>query len=487
MEDPVSRLPDVSPPTSSSLLPGSSPSSIPKLRKAKPRGRNRESLDLDEIMDGDDDADLDLEDASVSGGNDQSVKPSSLFSPPQKGLLQLKSATTNGPSTTREILQFLDQGPPDEEYASSVVSAAVSSVSTTKSKTGRLMNMMSKLRRGTSNDKVGRSAAMDSSMSVPSILQTSNKGPFASSPTLTVPPPLRRPKSVHSLAGSNRYAPSSWIPPIPPPPPQPPRPEPLRADLPPSKPADLPTPTVSPPPSQDSFSAQVDPVSLPSPVSMQFKALGPPSRKGSLNRKRVPTLILTSGQSDTVVHPPADPVPQPLSPQRPIHPEMNGSPEPTHAPNSGIDQQTIAHFKQPRTPTSPNTPNKCSTGPTLSPVDETSSPTSSSATIDKNERAIPSLPRDDPPASHAHSVDPDSTDWISRAAELRKALVAARHVDEARLLVDMFFARWGIPVNDSNPVPLPQETLTNPSPSLSFISEEHSVIEALLGDGDLSP
>jgi hypothetical protein len=101
-EDPVSRLPDVSPP-SSSLLPGSSP----KLRQAKAgRGRNRESLDLDEIMDGDDD----LEDGSASGDNDQSTKPSPAFSPPPKVHLQLKSATTNGPSTTREILHFLDQG-----------------------------------------------------------------------------------------------------------------------------------------------------------------------------------------------------------------------------------------------------------------------------------------------------------------------------------------------------------------------------------------
>ena len=103
-------LPSVSPKVPSTPFTGSPAFSGTRLRKAKPaRARNRDSLDLDEIMGGDND-DVDAEgDGSGSGEDDQIEKPS-LGIPQPKAKFQLKSPTTNGPSTTRDILQFLDEG-----------------------------------------------------------------------------------------------------------------------------------------------------------------------------------------------------------------------------------------------------------------------------------------------------------------------------------------------------------------------------------------
>ena len=364
------------------------------------------------------------------------------------------------------------------------------------------MSMVSKLRRGGSNEKVGRSPTMDKSASDTAIFRSISIGPSATPSTLGVPP-MRRPKSNHNLAASNRLAPSSWIPPTPPPPPPPPRPEPLGAvTLSPSKAAKLPSPTASPPPTKDTFSALVDPVSipsLPSPVSMQFKAaVASPSRKNSLTRKPVPALILTPQEaSDEFDYPaPANAgvvtqTTQTLpsrSPLRTMHSERKNSSERTHVNAiSNVESDNPTRFSQPHTPTSPNTPSKFSTSPTLIPKNGSASRTPSPVDLDKTDQAVPSVPPEGHPTSDGHPGDRNSADWMSRAAELRQALAAAQHVDEARLLVDMFFTRWGISTREPEPEPLPpnKETLVDFSPSLPSISDQDAVIEALLGDGDI--
>jgi len=232
---------------------------------------------------------------------------------------------------------------------------------------------------------------------------------------------------------------------------------------------------------------------------MQFKAaVASPSRKNSMTRKPVPALILTPQEaSDEFDYPaPANagvvpPTTQTLpsrSPLRTIHSQRKNSSEQTHVDvisNVEIDDPTRPQFSQPHTPTSPNTPSKFSTSPTLIPKDGSASRTPSPVDLDKTDQAVPSIPPEGHPTSDAHPGDRNSADWVSRAAELRQALAAAQHVDEARLLVDMFFTRWGIPVRDPEPLPPIEEALVDSSPSLPPISDQDAVIEVLLGDGDI--
>lgn len=97
-------LPSLNPP-----IPPPSSFSGHKLHKSKPGpARNRDSLDLDDIMNGDDeDGDQEFE--------SEELDPSPPVPQPaayvqSKSLVEPKSATANVSSDARELLQFLDQG-----------------------------------------------------------------------------------------------------------------------------------------------------------------------------------------------------------------------------------------------------------------------------------------------------------------------------------------------------------------------------------------
>lgn len=379
-----------------------------------------------------------------------------------------------------------------------MASAAPSSAATTKAKSGRLMSMMSKLRRGVSSEKMGNSRRLDASNSDGAISRTTSGSSAAGSGG---PSSLPRHRSTHNLAASARTPPTSWTPPVPPPPPSAPKPEPLRVITPRSASDSLPSPAASPP-STGVLKQQAEPGSLPSPVSMQFKANGtvastisaPPRRKDSLNRKAVPDLVIapyarppglpSQGPAKVENLPPPPRTPPPRSPLRESHSGNDTSTTETPSQLEAVAKRPTPPVPEPQTPTSPTTPSRSLNANNLAPVDELS-PEAVPDERDTTERSLPDTTQDTSPIPTTPTVDHANADtWTTRAAELRHALNSAQHLDESRLLVDMFFTRWGIPIEASNHIPAGDKTLSSPAPS-SQSSAEFSVVEMLLGDGEI--
>lgn len=114
----------------------------PRTRKI---GRHRESMDLDEIMAGDDD-----ELGALSPPPRTPRTPSSKRDPSKPYIS--KSA--------RDLIDFLEEGPPEELSPPPIINANPSMISleSSRSKSGRLQRMMSKLSLGGSSEKLNGSS-----------------------------------------------------------------------------------------------------------------------------------------------------------------------------------------------------------------------------------------------------------------------------------------------------------------------------------------
>ncbi|KAG6861843.1 hypothetical protein C0995_011140 [Termitomyces sp. Mi166 len=175
------------------------PSLPPRTRKVQ---RNRESLDLDEVMAGsDDDAVLFLAPAPKF-----SARPAT---PKHNG--------QNPSANTRDLINFLAEGPPDMGGPVSDITADGPPYGTSqngKSKgTGRLQRMISKLSLGNGDrsrgtDDVSRSPARQAKM-IPSQLSLNNPLSLANRPVPPRPPPAPRPisppESPHDSSEEHSY------------------------------------------------------------------------------------------------------------------------------------------------------------------------------------------------------------------------------------------------------------------------------------------
>lgn len=568
-----------------------------KKNRATQRARNRDSLDLDDIMDADDDR-SDDEFARSNNNSPGLIVPraalsaSTSSSSVNRSVRQIKVS-----QTAQDLMDFLDSGPPEAPTTAGppkpMDNSLSSSVSSKKGGAGggRFMSMVSRLRRGSSTEKMlTRTRSFERLGSSNSRRpQPSNSNQTLSLPTGRgggVPGQIPRHRSQYNLSTSAKAPPSSWTPPLPTPPkpPAPPQPTPL-----------LPVPPPPPPPHQHQQTTSigagvcvdppkrnavpvavvVEPSPLPSPVSIQFGrgGGGGNNRDGGGNEDEVvepslPASTLTRGSSLRSMRPlgtvpeqmgnnasttsngdgkslsqsstprkPSLSVPEDLA-EGSIHPSAPPSSSPSTPVRSplrkasrdaavaaasaamaaGIGEAfqlkecTPNHLKtvrRPHTPTSPTVDARgrpiADDGARTAQQEDEREPEPVSAETAEDTLALHSRTSTSPVPSTTPSTLSD--DLAERAAELRRMLAVAKHVEEARLLVDMFLIQMGLAISssssnddDSSPILRRDETKTlrvvavePPHPfrpdSLVVVGtggdadeNERSVVEILLGD-----
>ncbi|TFK43844.1 hypothetical protein BDQ12DRAFT_643549 [Crucibulum laeve] len=463
---PASRTNAVPPPSFSPTLPSSGSSSPAMMQNYGSRGmpkgfdggngfptrtrvkqRNRESLDLDDVMGGSDDEEPSSPvKAPPRGSSRRRGGPPYAMSASTRELIDFLAEgppDTNISKPARDMMDFLAEGPPQSFGSSNHNSSAISLES--KPKGGRLQRMISKLNLG--NAEKGKGGGEGGNLS-------------RSGSTRPQPPPTPGRQTVHPKASVTTLS-SLANRPIPP---RMPLPRPI-------------SPPSSPSPSRGSFeedsvrhqprrpsvaettgSTRTNPnhaAPLPSPPPVVASS---PRREKSISRVPPPSHSNGSARNDHAREPSPESVsstmqtkgeaPKPVYESRAATKATNNSPKPI-APK----------------PSSP----KSSTAPTRS------------LSVRKPVPALSTPPPSSPPSlSHADLLD------------MQRLISRATNTDECRLIVDMFVARAGLSAASRDadmdaPYPSPSPSLiTRAQPAVVDDSLEHSLLELLLG-GSVAP
>ncbi|KAI3616586.1 hypothetical protein WG66_011542 [Moniliophthora roreri] len=371
---------------------------------------NRESLDLDDVMAGSD------------GEEDEMVVAAPKASTPNKRPTAKPAGGVS--SSTRELMDFLNEGPPEmpgrpygrsgREFSEFMDNGPIDiglndSISSKGKGSGRLQRMMSKLSIGGSEKDKGRNGQVQDDY--PRKMST----PISPIPKASVP-------NLSMLA--NR--------PIPPRPPQP----------------QMISPPSSPVPPEDMSQSNTQ------------------SSRPSVARKTTTYDFDTSSLSSAP--------PTPIGTSKSIVAE-SGYPR---APNSRVPDSAKA-----RNAEAAREPPRFSAPSTPDPVAETNA-----------------LPKPTPPPSiqtARKATTDDTTPQSTKPAvglskdevqELRRHISRATTSDECRLIMDIFLAKAGVPVEPAEyevpyPSPSPTDTADN-RPSSADVALEHSLVELFLGGGE---
>ncbi|KZT70326.1 hypothetical protein DAEQUDRAFT_217603 [Daedalea quercina L-15889] len=397
--------------------PKSSPAGMPmRTRKIV---RNRESLDLDEVMNGSDE-----------GEEDVVVSPTSPPRTPSRASAAPTPITPGKPKTphisaaARELISFLDEGPPEELEPSkaSMANASVISFGSSKpTRTSKLSRMMSKLTIGNGN---GSSETLntrygDETPKTPRSLGRKPSGNFGpptafkpsltskrSFPNVVVSPPrvppyhgdgAQTPTSLYSISSGTRMVSPSPTP---------------TASTAPLIPRPISTASWMSDESQAQSLLRGGNVRKGSAPFDEFGSQAAMSRDGSLHHQGAYGSHRLRAVNGDV-----------LEEHGVLEVKTNG-----HVPIiSPVPRSNNDRIVSPSTPRRSPIPRK----PPPSPVQEKENPPSSSESSQPTRKpsATPA-----PPAIVASDV-----------ADLRRYLQRAETVDECRLLVDMFFASHGFP------------------------------------------
>lgn len=440
-------------------MPAGIPGQPPRKRRV---ARNRESIDLDDVMGVSDD---ETEEAAVRPS--PATRSVSAASTPVKP----KQASTQPyvSQNARDLIAFLEEGPPDEPHFphSSSANASVISFESSRAKAGRFSRMMSKLTIGGSTERLnGR--VVEEPPRTPRVL---GRKPSRSN----IPPP---PAYMQPSLSSKRSMPNVIIG-TPPRPHAIPSPGPLSASAtlstysmqpsPVSSHPALPVTKVTPPPTATGSSSQTtsaEDLGLPTSPSRRatlrkavpaFDELGdvPPvpvpaelekvtaMRTASVRRHLNGHSELDGGKlADDVIK---GPTVQRKNSTLTVDGQVNGTALRLYAHENGQTSPLITPLSVPR----PSSRSRLSSG---KGEDRTSSrtPSEGRSPITPTSAAGPSIAASD--------VD-----------DLRRLLSAATTADECRLLMDMFFARNGFPYRTPPPSASPSldttlvelETLNN--------------------------
>ena len=314
--------------------------------------------------------------------------------------------------SARDLIEFLDQGPPVDFVPPQVASSPKS--------TGRFQRMMSRLTGSSSSEKLREDGARLRKASAPSFARNATNG--------TLNPPQNPVKMPAVIVAS--------------PPPRPPSM--MQQITPPDSPPTINQDSLRPVQRRTSVRKKVPPLD----PELETPGLAPPpspfSRITPNDHPHSQTLTDGNGQlngADKPVSPPSSPEPEP---------RVRGSVD-------TISSDGKITFRRPTpTPLTTNTAEVVTPAPASLPV--TIQPPSPS------QRTEPSLD-------------------VTHAQSLRQLMSMATTADECRVLVDMFLARVGFPIDRStnmDPYPSPISS-TDPSD----VDLEGSVVETLLG-GDSS-
>ncbi|KAI0650830.1 hypothetical protein C8Q79DRAFT_902758 [Trametes meyenii] len=160
-DDGISRKTSTRPPTKTGSqnampLPLGHPGAPQRTRKV---GRNRESLDLDDVMNGSDGEDT-AADAGGSPPPPPPVSPPPMRTPTTPRSPEAMSPRTGKPHISRaaqDLIAFLEAGPPEEPAYNPSMNASVISFESSKTRSGRLQRMMSRLTLGGSKESLNGS------------------------------------------------------------------------------------------------------------------------------------------------------------------------------------------------------------------------------------------------------------------------------------------------------------------------------------------
>lgn len=173
-------------------------------QRTRKMGRRRESMDLDDIMGGDDD------------------QETPIMTPPRTPSAKRDPSKPYVSKTARELIDFLDEGPPPQLEPPNM-NASVVSLESSRSKSGRLHRMMSKLSLGGSSEKLnGRgNTVSDSARRLPAVNGTppssylqssisSRNGRVIPAVVVATPPPPPSAFTSPSASYSSASAPTTF-------------------------------------------------------------------------------------------------------------------------------------------------------------------------------------------------------------------------------------------------------------------------------------
>ena len=369
--------------------------------------RNRESLDLDDVMNGSDDEDI------PSSPTKQARLPTTPRATPRSGRAHLSAHT-------RDLLEFLAEGPPEPlkvpDVPNGAGSPSIGAVDSGKKNPGRLQRMISKLTLGGSDKPRASEDGKDAVRKTPSPV-----------------PPLPNKPSIASLSPlANR--------PIPP-----------RYPRPPSPPLSSPSQSSSDEPAaaHSKTSIRQDSVDGRSPDTQSIQ-----SRRVSISRTPSTAPQKRDGKENTL-----------------NHVETSG-----HALSNATDQEgiEIANNHGHKSPASAGRTYPITPAPSLRVSPSLTSVALPPQTIARNPAPAPVPPALPPPEQPAQHPTPSGHLTDIDVREMHRLMSRAGSADECRLILDMFLARAGIRVDRTESPPL--GSLTHGETPL-----ENAVVELFLG------
>ncbi|KAI0326712.1 hypothetical protein GY45DRAFT_1258466 [Cubamyces sp. BRFM 1775] len=415
-EDGITRKtpakPSVRTGSQNAMPPPTSQSGVPK--RTRKMGRNRESMDLDDIMNG-----SDGEDASVVADEEPPAAPMPLRSPTSsRGSDPMSPRKPHVSRAAQDLIAFLEAGPPEEPAYNPSMNASVISFESTKTRSGRLQRMMSRLTLGGSKESLSGGSIPEEMGGITATPKTprsltrkaSNKG------ALNTPPPsfkassLASKRSIPDVMGMQPYP--NVIVATPPPRPM------VHTSS--SISAEPPSTTSSSHTSREDVSSQAPSLTRRSTRKAvpQFDetALSPSSSTAQEDTRPHTNGYRNSPDSSTPTSPTVVRKPVPLN----GHPVKIDTSEASLHPSRSITSPSSTVDRK-----SPRSHSKAESG--------YASRSASRSPVTPSERLPPPPP---PPA--APTIPP------SEVEDLRRLLGAATSADECRLLVDMFLAKTGL-------------------------------------------
>lgn len=413
-----------------------------QIKKKRVVGRNRESLDLDDIM---------------NDFSDEEPAKKSPFTP--------KSARAIDTST-RDLLSFLNEGPPEGPPP------MAQSVSSPRTKQGRFRTMVSRLTRGPSTEKL--TAAADSAY-------PARKSSVPALP-VSLPPTLSSKKSLRDLSMAAKIV----VPPRPPPmsPPASPSLE-NGNSLPRTRNTSTTVRKAVPPLERRLTSPDTD---INKGVDVKYSDAKSAPVMGEFH---FPSDV-KQYRTQEYVRPPTTPRKTPAVERKPVM--TNG----TSGGNLGAEESITAGTVKP-----PSRESKGSittkgrhsdTTTTSSPVERPSSQATITGTGAEKRRTSKSHQKDteksqiqkvaeDKAKVNGNSLTPTpaTPEFGQHAAELRHLMSRASNADECRLLLDMFLIRMGINCELLGP-----QTNSTDGKNAVDPEQQSSVVEALLTNSDVS-
>ncbi|CAL1700121.1 unnamed protein product [Somion occarium] len=405
-------------------------------QRTRKMGRKRESLDLDDIMNASDEEEA-----------------SDVFPAPSP----VRSNGTGPPKpyiskAARELIDFLDEGPPEERKLFPA-NASMISFESSKSKSGRFQRMMSRLTIGGSRENLNGRGDMQAPKT-----PRSTRSPYGSIGTSS---PGFSPSSLNS----KRSMPNVIVATPPPPP---------------SMLRNITPPQATPPPSSHASTEDINGVSSP----------GTPTRRQSVARKAVPVFDGTAISQFPLPPTRIEDI-KAASILRPVN--GNGAAKLHAEQDDGVRQRKESSLKTDSTHSSALTDHRSEPSENTSPVPEvlqTVPIRSSSKKLPKKaveiDTHVPEVPKTESKKETAGESTSVAGTFLSEedVAQMRKLLAIATTAEECRLLVDMFLARNGSSTAaiESTPTPALVRFSRQPDQALKdLIALNDSLERALVG------